>query len=289
MPNSPIDAHADELNAAYAWARRFEDPADRRHAAAVLDILLRERIAVPADLPTDASIGCLLRAMKQAAPNRDTIVAVATGFGGWWRQIGANARAMFLEQFPRLAPAVADLGADGMKQVVESVNRDPRLLVSIAHFAPTTRAIIRSVVRVATTQPVAEMQRLVAAFPMALIEEDRQAEKALALLGDAPHALALVLDIAEKNASSAAGLIPRLPKTPVDPDYLRLFCSAVKAAGTQAIGWCLSELPKLLERLGAARLQTLMEGVTTTSEQYGELAAMALLERRTKAARDYWQ
>lgn len=279
--DSLIDSHAGELDPAYQWLREIADPVMRADAAAVIDIALSEQLALPrVPLPPDCARW--LRLALERAVDRKCRRVLLDHLALWLPQITAPSRVAFLEGLPQLAPAVADLSGDGIGQVIRAVNRDPRLMPCIYAFANTTPEIVRSVAHLAAAADVAAMQRLVVLFPYSRVEEDREAERLLELLGALPRALPLLLTIAQHNVSSAYGAARNLRGKELAPDYLALFQDVVEATGTRAIDWCLFKLPELVRRNQAGPV---VATAVQTARQYGVLAAEAFLQGRTRAAR----
>lgn len=275
-----IDRHIGELGPAYAWLHRV-DSAARPDAAALLDRLLSERVPLPENLPTDNAISSLRAAVDAAYPDRDCFQFIVKHFPAWLAAVHPSSRAAFLAALPTLAPAATALGEKGMTLTIQAVNRDPRLLPAIACFAQTTPAIIKSVAQLAATQPVAALQRLAAQFPLRVIEESREAEKLVADLSAAPDSLSLLLTVAAQNVSSAAALVRALKGKQLPPAYLQAFETIVQAVGTRAIRWCLDTLPSATDPAQAAA------SLEETAQNYGALAAEALMEGKTPAAKQW--
>lgn len=276
-----IDAHIHELDPAYQWLRSITDQEIRAHAAAVVDIALTGKLSLPAPpLPND-SIRWLRLALERAQDRR-CHRALLDNLGEWLAQVSPLSRQAFLEGLPLLAPAAGDLASSGMNDVIQAVNRDPRLMPCIYAFASTTREIIQSIARLAVDAAIADMQRLVDLFPFNRVEEDREAERLLGVLGSVPQALPLLLAIAAHNVSSAHGTVLQLKGKQLGQEYLTLFEKVVAATGTQSIQWCVRKLPELVKTQAAE--QTVAAAVEIAT-QYGALAAQAFLEGQTRAAR----
>ena len=278
---SVIDSHIGELDPAYQWLRGIGDAETRADAAAVIDIALSDQLALPPVPPPDDSVRWLRLALERSE-DRKCRRALLDHLGNWLPRINPASRRAFLEGLPQLAPAAADLAGDGIEQVIEAVNRDPRLMVCICAFANTTREIVRSIAHVAVRADVSAMQRLVVLFPYSRVEEDREAERLLGLLGSVPQALPVLLAIAAKNVSSACGTARNLRGKELSPQYLALFEDVVAATGTRTIDWCLRKLPELVKRNQAGPL---VATAVQLAKQYGVLAAEAFLQGRTRAAR----
>ncbi|MCC6585983.1 MAG: hypothetical protein IT168_04620 [Bryobacterales bacterium] len=284
MQGKLIDAHVAELGPAYEWLRELPEGEVRRNGTALVDFVVAEKMSWPAAPPGEA-IGCLVAALENAQDRRCR-EAILAGFTGWYTSLTADARPAFLEAFPSLAPAAHDLGTTGMQRVVELTNRDARMLRPIAAFADTTGDIIRSVVGAAKTADAETIERLAAMFPVAKVEQDREAERLLERLDTAAAALPLVLRIAEKSVSAAAGVLKDLGGKTLDADYLRWFEQLVETMGVRANGWCLSKLPGLIKKQGKEKAGQVVDTAVEVGRLYGVLAAEALLEGKTKAARE---
>lgn len=284
MQGKLIDAHVAELGPAYEWLRELPEGEVRRNGAALVDFVLAEKMTWPA-VPPGEAIGCLMAALENAHDRRCR-EAILAGFTGWYANLSGEARPAFLKSFPALGPAVHDLGATGMQRVVELTNQDAGMLAPVAAFADMTGDIIRSVVGVAKTADVELMERLAAMFPVSRVEQDREAERLLERLDTAPAALPLILRIAEKSVSAAAGVLKDLGGKTLDPDYLRWFERLVETMGPRANGWCLSKLPGLIKKHGKDKVGQVVEMAVEVGRLYGVLAAEALLEGKTKAARE---
>lgn len=276
-----LEGHIDELGAPYSWLRETANLAERRDAVAIVDIALGEKLPLPGVLSAPGGLRALRRALERAQDRRGR-KQLLTGMADWVSWVQPASLDAFLEGLPLLAPAVGDLGSEGMRQVAEAVNREPRFMPCIYSFADTTREIIRSIVRLATAAELGWMQRLVEMFPLSRVVEDREAERLLGILGDIPGALPLLLTIARWNVSSAYGVARRLSGKTLDPRYLRSFEQLVEAMGTRVIAFCLNRLPKLVE---CNRADEIVRAALATVENYGVLAGEALLEGRTVAAR----
>lgn len=276
-----IDAHIHELDPAYQWLRSITDPEIRSHAAAVVDIALTGKLALPAPTLPGDSIRWLRLALERAEDRRCRR-ALLNNLGGWLAQVSPSSRLAFLEGLPLLAPAAADLAASGMEDVIHAVNRDARLMPCIYAFASTTREIIQSIARLAVGAAVADMQRLVDLFPFNRVEEDREVERLLGVLGSVPQALPLLLALAAHNVSSAHGTALQLKGKQLGQEYLALFQKVVAATGTQSIQWCVRKLPELVKTHAA---EAVVAATVAIASQYGALAAQAFLEGQTQAAR----
>ncbi len=297
-----VQAHLRELGAPYRVFARIESPELRRQAAGLIDFLQGERFAVPDHLgdPPDA-IPCLLAAVRAAHPDRKCAAYVISDFPGWLAGVAEGSREAFLSGFPELAPAAYDLGAAGMKQVVDVVNAEPRTLKPVAAYALTTAEAIRAVVRIA--HGAVEHGRLdlldgmVAAFPAARMEESKEAERiphgiaeTSAAAGAAwPLAMELCLDLVKRNLSSAHSAMSSLPgilkKSADAAAYLGDFRSIVDAMDIQALGACLHALPGWHAKGGAAATRRFVALACQASDEFGVVAGMAFLERKTTSSR----
>lgn len=173
-----------------------------------------------------------------------------------------------------------------MGQVIDAANRDERMPGAIAKFADMTGPIIRSIAAVSATADADTLERLAALFPVSRVAEDREAERLLERLISAPLALNLVTQIATVSVSSAAGVLRELAGQTLSQEYLHLFENLTTAMGPRACGWCLKRLPELMRKQGPDQAAAVVQAAVGTAMSYGVLAAEALLEGKTRAARD---
>lgn len=282
-------AHAAALGPAYRIFDSLSDPALRREAGLLADLVTSGEYTIPEGFGQPAeSIPCLRRALETAQPDRKCAAFVLRHFGSWAQSLEGPARAAFLESFPPLAPAVADLGEEGMRLLLDTVRREPRTLSCIAAYAMTDKANIRAIVRIAAVNPIETLQRLVAGFPLSLIEEHREAEKLLPAVAEAPHAASIAAAMLPANVSSVIGVFQKLKKLPAEADYVEDFRALVESVGVQANGFCLNTLPALRRKHGAEKTREFVAAAVEVARNYGARAGQAWLEQRTPAAKEFF-
>lgn len=286
--NPILSAHVNELDPAYRIFDGVSDERLRAEAAKLIDFLRAEEIAVPLDLPPDA-LPYLRAAAEAAHPDRKCLGLLAARFGAWLAQVKPESRPAFLEGLASLGPALADLGDEGMGDVVAAVNRDPRLMACIACYSLTTKEIVLAIAKLAVSAPVEWLQRLAAAVPVSKMEESKDAEKLLPALAKVPEALAVIVTLAERNVSSAYGGCKALPAAlkKLDAardeylDDLRLLSETV---GISSLGFALDTLPGLYRGAGLGRAREFVALAAECARRYGQSAGQAFLERKTAAS-----
>ncbi|MBM3794139.1 MAG: hypothetical protein FJW31_08720 [Acidobacteria bacterium] len=289
IPINPIlAAHVAELDASsYSIFDGLDDPRLRVEAAKLLDFLRGEQVAVPPGVPPEAIPG--LRAAAEAAhPDRRCLKLLAARFPAWMAKVNDAARPVWLEGLAGLGPALADLGDDGMGQVITAVNRDPRTLACIQAYALTTKEIVRAIAALSEDAPVEWLQRLVAAVPIAKMEDSKDAERLVPALVPVREALPALVTLAEQSISAAYGTAKALPgaikKVENRQEYLEDFALLANTVGLSSSGFVLDTLPGLCRSAGVAPARRLVALAAECARIYGASAGQAFLERKTPAA-----
>ncbi|MEZ5355462.1 MAG: hypothetical protein R2762_22730 [Bryobacteraceae bacterium] len=261
-------------------------PGARPDAARIADIVVAEQFRTPSSLGPGEGIACLRRALEAAQPDRKCAQFILDHFAQWMQALADNGRDTFLEQFPTLAPAAADLGESGMKRVIDATNREPRKFACVAAYAMTTKDAILAMASLAAVHSIADLQRFTAAFPAERMEESRDAERLPAALARVPEALPLAASLIAGDVSAAYGTLVRLRSVERSPAYLAAFRTLVETVGLQANGWCLDTMPGLFQRLGADRMNAFVETAAGIARDFGGHAGQAFLEGRVPAGKD---
>ena len=305
-----MHAHLEEMAKAcspvYAKVRALTDPEAQREAGLLADILVSDQITAPVSLPDSAEI---LRAMhfsmESAKPDRKCMGYVLRAFPAWVDAVSSTARETFLDVIPKLAPAAADLGDEGMRLIIEAVNVEPKLIECTAAYAMTTGEAIRAVARIAHRAASHHrrdlLEKLVEIFPAGKMEESRDAEHLLPAMARATEAAAsnawvpameLALKLTARDVSSARGTLESLPaslrKVPVAVvgPYLDDFHLLVEHIGIRVNGICLNELPAWYARHGTERTRAFVSCAAQAGRDYGTVAGQYFLERKTAAAKE---
>jgi len=282
-------SHVAALGPAYRIFDSIEAPELRREAGLLADLVTGGEYTIPPDFGEPAeAIPCLRRTLEHAQTDRRCAAFVLKNFGSWVRSLEGAARAAFLESFPPLGPAAADLGEGGMGLLLETIRREPRALPAIATYAMTDKANIRAITRIAATNSIETVQRLVAALPLSLIEEHREAEKLLPAVAEAPHAAAVAAAMLPSHVSAVAGVFRKLRKLPADAEYIENFRALVEAIGIQANGFCLTELVKMQRAHGPEKTREFVNAAVEIAREHGARAGQAWIEQRTPAAREFF-
>ena len=291
--NPILAAHVNELDPAYRLFQGLNDDRLRAEAARLIDFLHGEEIAVPLDLPP-AALPFLRAAVEAAHPDRKCLGLLAARFGAWLGQVKLESQPAFLKGLASLGPAIADLGEVGMGDVILAVNRDPRLMASIGSYALTTKPIVLAIAKLAVAAPIDLIQRLVAAVPVAKMEDNKDAERLVPALAKVPEALAGIVTLAERNQSSAYGACQGLPAAfkkltahAVDrADFLEDFRLLAETVGISSVGFALHTLPDFYGKLGRERARQFVFLAAECARQYGPGSGQAFLERKTAASRE---
>lgn len=302
MTDPILQAHREELGAAYRVFDRLDVPELRREAGLLIDFLQGEQISVPETIGDPAEgLPCLRKSVEAAHPDRKCIAFLLKGFPDWTRAVAPASRETFLRRLPELAPAVYDLGDAGMRTVVEAVSAEPRTLGPIAAYAMTTAGAIRAIAELAHAaaahQRVDLLEALAEAFPATAMEESKDAERLLPAVAAAAtaagsawsEAMELALLLIRNSVSSAYGAFSALPgalrKVPDTGVYLRDFREISEAVGLRAIGLCLGTLPGWHAKQEREALRRFVALGCEAAREFGALAGMAFLERKTKASK----
>jgi hypothetical protein len=286
--NPILSAHVAELDPAYGIFARVTDERLRSEAARLIDFLRGEEIPVPRDVPIEA-IPHLRAAAESAHPDRKCLGLLAARFGSWLSGVNAESRREFLDGMVSLGPALADLGEEGMTDVIAAVNRDPRLMACVSSYALTTRPIVLAIAKLALMAPVEWLQRLTAAVNVATMEESKDAERLLPALAPLPDAVPAIVTLAERNVSSAYGACRGLPAALKKAGenraaYLEDMRRLAETVGISSVGFTLDKLPGLYRTAGPARASEFVQLAAECARLYGQTAGQAFLERQTKAA-----
>ena len=275
-----LESHAAELHPVYRLFQGLTEAAQRQAAAELLDYVLAEQIPIPEPFqPAPETLPVLRDAVKQAHPDRKAAAYLLANISHW-------SNPALLESLPALAPAVLDLGDDGMKTLLEAAVLDPRTVPAVAAYAMTNKAIIRAAatlaLHAARNHQIADLQRLTAACPAEKMEESKDAERLFPAVAAVADALPLAAALAARNISSARGTCLKLAKISRTPAYLSDFRTLVEAVGIQAIGFCLGELHR---GHGDPGMRNFVAQAAEAARQYGTFAGQAFLERKTPTAR----
>jgi hypothetical protein len=290
-----LPRHATELNPVYASLEPLEDPGVRAEACRLLDFLASQQIAVPRELAfLGVAIPALRAGVEAAHPSRSCIRFIVERFAQWVAKLAAAARPVFLEQFATLAPAAEDLGDAGMAQAIDAVNRDPRVMASLAAYAMTNREIVLAMAKLAgetaRSGRVDLLQSLVASLPVEQMEESKDAKKLVPAIAAVPQALPVAVALTSRSPSTAYGvcraLRKLLPGHLHTAAYLEDFLLLAESIGVQCAGYCTAVLPGLYARHGVEATRQFVATAADCARRYGAFAAMALLERRTAASRE---
>jgi hypothetical protein len=287
-------SHLDELGADYSVFAGLTDPQLRSDAARLVDFLGNEQVAVPPGLASLPEAIPHLRATVEAAhPDRKSMTLAAARCLEWARSVQPESRRPFLESLPVMAPALNDLGEEGMALVIAAANRDPRTVPCIARYAMTTGKIIRAMAQLAAADaPVELLQRLVGAVTVESMEQSKDAEKLVPAIAAVPGSLGLAVTLAENNISSAYGAVSALPKAlkavgaggGMREAYLDMFQSLAATVGIGCAGFCLDRLPSLLASHGVDKVREFVAAASACARHYGVRAGQAFLERKTRVA-----
>lgn len=293
-----IDSLARALSPAYGALRAFATAELRGHAAAVIDLIVEERLGVPggfldemariaampaheAEVVLDAWAGTV----AGAKPDRGTMKFALERFPVWCRECGAGAKEAWLAGIVKLAPAVKGLGDEGMAELCRAVELSGdsyaghKLMESAASYAMTTDEAIRAVASMALAAVLhqrADLWLVLAqAFPAERMEESRDAEKlpeAMAKMvraagEEAVAALELAAVLAAGNASGARAACERLAAQ-AKPGLFPQARDVVRALGAKSLGAVLSRLPDA----------ELAERVVETRREFGVQAGLRVLE-----------
>ncbi len=290
--NPILSAHVTELDPGYRLLEGVSDERLRSEGARLIDFLRAEQIAVPLDIP--ASALPYLRAASEAAhPDRKCLSLLAARFGAWLGQVKPGSQRAFLEGIASMGPAISDLGEQGMGDVIQAVNREPRLMACIGSYAFTTKPIVLAMAKLAVDARVELLQRLVAAVPVASMEDSRDAERLIPALARVPEALGAIVALAERNPSSAYGACQGLPAAlkkltagEARAGFLDDFCRLAETVGISSVGFALNTLPGLYGKLGLEPTRQFVSLAADCTRQYGQSAGQAFLERKTQASRE---
>ena len=284
-----IDTHVGELGPVYGILQGAQG-AERQAGARVIDLVVGERLPLPEHPGWPAeSLPCLAAAVEAAHPDRDCIGYILHSYAGWL-DVAGPARAKFLEDFPRLAPAAHDLGEEGMRMVLSALRRDSRAVSLVGVYSMTTPEAARAMARIVDAAPADMVARLVAVFPAEKMEQSKDAERFLPALGEVPQALSLAVALAARDISTAYAVCRRLPavlKSHANAGvYLEDFEVLAGTIGPRVAGWCLKTLPGLYAKHGLEAARNFVTLAAQTARDYGALAGEAFVERKTQAARE---
>ena len=281
-----IDSLARALSPAYGALRAFATAELRGHAAAVIDLIVEERLGVPggfldemariaampaheAEVVLDAWAGTV----AGAKPDRGTMKFALERFPVWCRECGAGAKEAWLAGIVKLAPAVKGLGDEGMAELCRAVELSGdsyaghKLMESAASYAMTTDEAIRAVASMALAAPAERLEesRDAVKLPEALAKMVRAAGE------EAVAALELAAVLAAGNASGARAACERLAAQ-AKPGLFPQARDVVRALGAKSLGAVLSRLPDA----------ELAERVVETRREFGVQAGLRVLEKGGK-------
>ena len=290
--NPILSAHVAELDPGYRLLEGVSDERLRSDGARLIDFLCGEQIDVPLDVPAPA-LPYLRAAAESAHPDRKCLSLLAARFGAWLGQVKPESQRAFLEGIASMGPAVADLGEQGMGDVIRAVNRDPRLMACVGSYAFTTKPIVLAIAKLAVEAPVELLQRLVAAVPVGSMEDSKDAERLVPALAQVPEALAAIVALAERNPSSAYGACQGLPTAlkkltagEARTGFLDDFRLLAETVGISSVGFTLNVLPGLYVKSGFEPTRQFVSLAAECARLYGQRAGQAFLDRKTKASRE---
>lgn len=308
-PHGAIASHLEELSRkqrGYEWLGAIEDAVERREAARLVDYLVGQEIAVPDSLgselgDTPHAMVALRASVEAVHPDRKCVSFLLNGFAGWLKAVAPSSRQAFLDGLPQLAPAVHDLGDEGMRLVTAAVSVAPSVMASLSAYALTTadaiRAMAKLAARAAESDCVDALETFTGAFPAALMEDNKEARKLLPVVEHAAAAvgdsacdalLRLAAAITARSVSSANGTLGRVAeaaKRVINPrSYLEDFAILVRWIGIQACGVGLEKLPEWHKQHGAERVRVFVEVAAAIARGNGARAGEAFLEQKTPAA-----
>jgi hypothetical protein len=263
------------------------------------------QLGMPASLQAMKAWGDLVVATK---PSRKGLRAALSGFRAWLSPVPAESLPAILDVLPSVGPCLGELGAVAASRLMEdirSLGEDPDALRLIGSFGGTTGRILVSAAQLARQAAQAGsselLGRLAAACPAEQAVESSDGE---ALLPDLARfgaiclargpgcwsaGIGLAVAIAEKNVSSAVGALRglrrRVAAAPAPELYLGAFTRLIVFGGLSAVGFGLSELPRIVSRLGEASTAELVDTAVAVADAYGPTAAKWLVEGRTTAAK----
>jgi hypothetical protein len=262
-------------------------------AGPLVDLIVAEKLKVPGDFAQKSVLGSEALALWSATaiaakPYRDAMQTVVDYFPRWWQPATPETQAALKRHLPSMAQALADLGDEGVRDLI--VLGEPALACA-AQYSAADKASVRGVAVAAkagaedSERCGALLDQLRAAFPVSLIEEDREAARILPALGRAVSAAGAgwseVLELALlliPDPSSAHGVLNALPKaltkTPgQEREYLSQCVSLIGAIGPRVSGLALGKLP------GAANAAEVTKNAVELARAYGSLAAERWLEK----------
>jgi hypothetical protein len=235
-------------------------------------------------------------------------------FGAWIEEAPGHRRAMLSEALPDLAPVIGELGASRMQELLAGVNRienddaASRLLAVLRPYgttdAPTVMGLYRIAARALALGMETELDTLVSALPVDSILEDDDAMVLMPALADCgdqcaaaaegawPNCLRLAAVLTARSFGSALVAARKLPAAfkALDQDavgpYLAAFASLVEAIGTRTTGYGIRRLPRIFAKHGPERTGMFVQAALDATQRYGIAAGEAVLERRTRAARE---
>ena len=295
---------AKSVSPVYGLLAALKDDEARREGGRLADLIIGEQLTVPKELCREAAgLRALRLGVEAAKPDRKCIEFILSKFSGWFDGISSTGRETFVEVFPRLAPAARDLGDDGMRMVIETVNLDAALLAPIASYAMTTGEAIRAIAKLANRASDHHradlIAKLVEIFPAEKMEVSREAERVVPAVEAATEAAAtvwvpameLALALITRDFSSAVGTLGGLPgaigKVPVKDlgPYLDDFRMLVEEIGLSVNGICLQQLPGWYVQRGSEATRAHVALACEAARAYGALAGRSFLEGRTEASR----
>ncbi|MDP2605018.1 MAG: hypothetical protein Q8S00_20930 [Deltaproteobacteria bacterium] len=298
----------------------------RQEAAQVVDLVLLNGLnAGPAIRQTGDAIvrmgmpmahNALLAwrsAIAGAYPSRRGMHTILHNFRQWLDGIDPVAQTSFLEALPKLAPAISQLGTNGVQKIIEAIKSSKTVdecqmmltYVSAYGFtsAPTVLGMCQLAQRAIQWGRTDYLTSLATIVPPERTGESSDAKKlipALAQLSEACaergeatwcRALDLILTLAEKSYSSSYVTAQKLPRhlQTCSPDaavaYLEDFCALAKAVGIRIVGFGLGRLPTFYKKYGLERTRTFIHRAVLATKSYGVTAGQWFYEMKTAAAR----
>lgn len=259
-------------------------------AGSLVDLIVSEKLRVPEAFAErgamdEAALTAWSKAAAGGKPYRDAIQVILDHFPGWWQNAGESGRAALAQYLPQIAPAAADLGDTGIRDLIAI---GEAALATAATYSLADTAAVKAIAAIARAGRADSgrcstlLPKLVDAFPLKMIEDSRDAERFLPALGRAieasgegwAEALELAITLVANDPSSAYGTLEAIPKALAKAQdkqaYLAAFASLAKAMGNRVAGLCLKKLP------GAGRAQ--IDTTLDLADRYGVLAAERYLE-----------
>jgi hypothetical protein len=262
-------------------------------AGRVVDVLVAEKLRVPAHFADQAALpepawAAWGASLEGAKPYRNSMQLIADAFPAWWSVADEAGQKALARHLPLLAPAVADLGKEGVGDLLAA--GEPALQAAAAYSLADTKSVqaILAVARAGKADPQRcgqVLNALCEQFPISMIEDSREAERLLPALGKAvavagdgwAEVVELATALLANDASSAYGVMEDLPKALAaaanKQAYAAQFVALVRAMGNRVAGVA-------LKRLAAAGTSPVAGEAVTLAGRFGVLAAERYLESK---------